>query len=117
MPVRQAGNVLAGLLIEWCAARAKVWSWERCAKALLDCERRCLYEALGEGDVAMYVFDGRDGLDLWSETIEPWKREHDVTWLEAARIIHHEASSWLNYALRGERHPDDKNGEKKVDEA
>ena len=39
----------------------------------------------------------------------------DLTAIELARILQQEAMTWMTYALREERHPDDP--EKKADEA
>lgn len=57
----------------------------------------------------------RANVDL-DRHLNDWLETHSgLTWLEALRIIHHAYASWLNYALRQERHPSDP--ERKADEA
>lgn len=56
----------------------------------------------------------RAKLDLDDATIKI-AEEHDLTWLELARMLIERSQQCLTYALREERHPD--NPDKKADEA
>ncbi len=51
------------------------------------------------------------------EYLHAFARRHDLTILEMVRILLEQVSSWHKYALRHERHPKDRTGLKKADEA
>lgn len=113
--VQAAESMLSVALIDWVSEHVEEWGWEQVVMALLPVEVTCLDEELRATETV--VFENPDSQEAWDRIVKPWVLVNGLTWLEAARVLHHQISPYLNYALRGERHPGDETGEKKADEA
>lgn len=115
--VGRARAALGATLDDWIRQRfLNQTGWEEPARVLSLVVAECLRFALGATIPRAETIGTADLRSAW-EIVKTVRDKHGLTWREMAHEVHHEINSMLNYALRGERHPDDKTGEKKADEA
>lgn len=84
------------------------YTWERAVIAVLAVETLCLGRS-GGAEIepeTLGALNNDFARDVWA-VVEMAVEEHDLTWGEVSRIVHHIPVSWLNYIVRIERHGDD----------